>query len=481
MAINYGSNNITTTGKITSNAIDIVDGSNTLYYWSNGSGGWATTSNWWLDYDHTIPADRIPNDKDIARIHSGVTNLGGGQYIKAKTIIVEDGGYFNYETSIFGDVYFYGSTYISAGQIVGNATFYDTSYLNYGGSGNSPVITGEAIFNNTSYFNNGGATYIGTKLIFNDDSHPFTSNIGGSIYCPNTVINGTDTCANTYYGNVSVTSIFSLDIGSSTSVITYIYGGDFILYNNNRISGGIGPHAGVKIYDGGSVTLNDFSSIADGSLLEFLNDDKKCYLIFNNNTANSIATSNTTIAGDRLDIIVNTKVPTYGSMIGGGGNDIYCDTLIFNGESFLNGYSGWVVEKMIFNNDSYINTSFDNAQSFAFPIIIFNDESYNDATIICDLAVFNDSSYNSGIIADTYGNGNASFNDYSQNNYSCTVNGQAVFKGWSKNYGTIDGDAWFDEFSSHNTGGYVGNSAYYLGPYASNGGNDSSGYYQNWD
>jgi hypothetical protein len=481
MAINYGSNNITTTGKITSNAIDIVDGYNTLYFYST-DGDWSTATNWYLDYDHTIAAGRIPTINDITVILNELTSVTSGEII-AKEIIVRDLGHLNVGSgSVYkSDVKFFNSTYISAGQIVGNATFYDTSYLNYGGSGNSPVITGEAIFNNTSYFNNGGATYIGTKLIFNDDSHPFTS-IGGSIYCPNTVINGTDTCANTYYGNVSVTSIFSLDIGSATnSVITDIYGGDFILYNNNRISGGIGLYAGVRIYDGGSVTLNDFSSIANGSVLEFWNDDKKCYLIFNNNTANSITTSNTTISGDRLDIIVNTKVPTYGSMIGGGGNDIHCDTLIFNGESFLYGYSGWVVQKMIFNNDSYINTSFDNAQSFAFPIIIFNDESYNDATISCDLAVFNDSSYNSGTIADTYGYGHASFNDLSSNNSGCTVNGQAVFKGWSKNYGDIDGDAWFDEFSSHNTGGYVYGSAYYLGPYAYAGGDDSSGYYQNWD
>jgi NDP-sugar pyrophosphorylase family protein len=243
MSINYGSNSVTTTNKITSAAIDIADGYNTLYYYSGGDGNWTTAANWYLDYDHTIPAGRIPTINDIAVILNGITNSSGS--IEAKEIIVRDNGYLNYATDIYSDVKFFDGTYISAGSIIGNASFYDSSYINSGGNSSSPVVAGHTNFYNDSYISSSSSSsYFGLSVTFNDDSHPYS---GGSVYCQEININGSYSCAGSYYGNVNITSGYGISIGSSTFAI---YDGILTIYKNNLING-----SSVQLYNSSLILI----------------------------------------------------------------------------------------------------------------------------------------------------------------------------------------------------------------------------------
>jgi hypothetical protein len=459
MAINYGSNSITTDNKITSGAIDITDGYNTLYFYST-DGDWSTATNWYLDYDHTIAAGRIPTINDIAVILNELTSVTSGEII-AKEIIVRDSGYLDVGDDVYkSDVKFFNSTYISTGQIAGNAIFYDTSYLETGGASGTPVITGNLTLKNSSYITTSIGVYVGGTVTFDDSSY-----IGSysSLYCPNVIINSTSTNAVNYYSNVVVNSNVAVSYMS-------IYG-DLTLNNSSYSNGNNSIYYGKLI-------LKNSSYIASSTGVTFYGESQLILDNFDNTT--NVYSAYITDNDNALTIIVNSKIPSYGWMFDGisGTNSISCRTLIFNNVSYYSGLNNLDAKKVVFNDTSYWGSS-GSLNGPAAPVkIVFNDESYNDGTAgdSYSLVEFNDSSYNDGTVA-----GRAIFNDYSENHTSCTVNDQAVFKGWSKNYGSIDGDAWFDEFSSHNTGGYVGGSAYYLGPYASAGGSDSSGYYQNWD
>lgn len=472
MAINYGSNSVVTTNKIESAAINIVDGYNTLYYYSGGDGSWDTVANWYLDYDHTISAGRIPTASDIVVILNGLTS--NSTTVVAKEIIVRDSGYLGVSTDIYSDVKFFDSTYISAGSITGNATFYNSSYTNnHPGSTTSPVVAGNAIFKNTSYIGYNGSSYFGLSVTFDDDSHPHSS---GTLVCQKVNINGSDVCAGSYYGNVDITSGYSLVIGTSTFAI---YDGALTIYKNNSING-----SNVQLYNS-SLILKDTSTISSNNTVNFYG---LCKLILDNTASSSYANSvniNSSSYGNyyaNLTIVVNSNITSYGWMLGGGSNIIQCRKLIFNGNSYYYGPNNqlYIDDSMIFNDESHWNSSGSNTGSII-PKVIFNNNSYNDAVVDCDTAIFNDYSYNDGTISEDVGYGRAIFNDYSENHASCVVDGFAVFKGFSQNYGTINSDAWFDNFSSHNTGGYVGGAAYYLGPYSDNGGEGNALYYQNWD
>jgi|688.fasta_scaffold00435_54 hypothetical protein len=457
MAINYGSHNVVTTGKVTSNAIDIVDGSNTLYFWNiGGSGDWATTSNWWLDYDHTIPADRIPNDKDIARIRSGVTSVSSGNIV-AKIIIVEGVGYLNSSTTIYSDVYFYESTYISSGQIAGNVIFYDTSYLGTGGASGTPVITGNLTLKNSSYITTSIGVHINGTVTFDDSSYLGSAS---SLNCPNVIINSTSTTnAVNYYSNVIVNS----NVGVSNMSIY----GDLTLNNSSYSNGSNSIYYGKLI-------LKNSSYIASSTNVTFYGESQ---LILDNfdNTAN-VYSASINDNDNALTIIVNSKIPSYGWMFHGisGTNSIDCRTLIFNGVSYYSGTNVLGAAKVVFNDTSYWSSS-GSLSGPATPVkIVFNDESYNDGTAgdSNSLVEFNDSSYNSATIG-----GKAIFNDYSENRSSCTVNGNAVFNDFSKNYGTIgspSADAVFNDFSTNESGGDVNGSAYYYSASTQNGTDDQS-------
>lgn len=473
MSINYGSNSVTTTNKITSGAIDITDGYNTLYYYSGGDGSWDTVANWYLDYDHTISAGRIPTASDIVVILNGLTsNL---TTVVAKEIIVRDSGYLGVSTDIHSDVKFFDGTYISAGSITGNATFYNSSYTNIAGSYSSPVVVGNAVFKNTSYIGYNGASFFGLSVTFDDDSHPYN---GGSLICQQVNINGTNICAGVYYGNVDVTSGYSLAIGSSSTLA--VYDGNLTIYKNNIINGN-----GIQVYNG-SLILKDNSTISSNNSVNFYG---LCKLVLDN-TGSSPYASSVNISSSsygnyngNLTIIVNNLNNSYGWMFGGGSNTINCRKLIFNGNSYYYGNNYlYITDSIIFNDNSYWHNSGTNSANNIIPSMIFNDTSYNDGTIACNSAIFNHSSYNDGTISNSFSNNaNAIFNDYSQNNSYSTVSGRAIFKGFSQNYGTITVEAWFDDFSLHNSGGYVGGAIYYLGSLSANGGSGNSEYYQNWD
>lgn len=464
MAINYGSHSITTDNKITSGAIDITDGYNTLYFYST-DGDWYTAGNWYLDYDHTIAAGRIPTVEDIAIILNGLTSVSTGEII-AKEIIVRDSGYLNVGSGVYkSDVKFFNSTYIGAGQIAGNAIFYDTSLLSYGSNGEStPVITGHAIFNGSSTIT-GSVTnaYFGISVTFNDSSYPYS---GGNVYAPKIILNSSNSCPASYYGDVDVTS--SIGIGLSN---TYMYRGTLTLYKSSYIGGYL------TFYNNSRLVLKDDSYFSNNISITFSDNNE---LIID--TYNSTYASNITISGnDKLKIINNrNSYSSYGWIFGGGGNTITCGDLIFNNDSFYYGSNALTgVAKMIFNNNSYWNSGGALSAGVAPVKIVFNNESYNDGTAgdSYSLVEFNDSSYNDATIG-----GKAIFNDYSENRASCTVNGNAVFNDFSKNYGTIgasSADAVFNDFSINESGGEVNGNAYYYSASTQNG-IDNASYYPTW-
>jgi hypothetical protein len=458
MAINYGSHSVVTTNKIESAAIDIVDGYNTLYFYST-DGNWSAANNWYLDYDHTIAAGRIPTINDVAVILNGLTSVSSGEII-AKEIIVRDSGYLNAGSVVYkSDVKLFNSTYISAGSVNGNVIFYDTSYLGTGGGIGTPVITGNLTLKNNSYITTSIGVYVGGTVTFDDSSY-----IGSysSLYCPNVIINSTSTNPVNYYSNVVVNS----NVGVSYMSIY----GDLTLNNSSYSNGN-------NIIYYGKLILKNSSYIASSTGVTFYGE---CQLILDNfdNTTN-VSSAYINDNDNALTIIVNSKIPSYGWMFHGssGSNSISCRTLIFNNVSYYSGLNTLDAKKVVFNDTSYWGGSLSGP---AAPVkIVFNDESYNDGTAgdSNGFAEFNDSSYNDGTVA-----GRAIFNDYSENRASCTVNGNAVFNGFSKNYGIIgypSADAVFNDHSTNETSGDVNGAAYYYSP-SSHSGTDDTSYIPLW-
>jgi len=294
----------------------------TLYFYAGGSGGsWDQSINWYEDSDHLIPHNAVPTSTDDVILHDNVTSsmssgycntLITGNYrvdiahnVATLTVTTQalfqwtgGGDYTGYITC--PDVQFYNAANHN-GTVVGNASFYNSTYMGVGNRGNA---SGAVNFYNTSYLydmsnastwptsitfnNNSYNSYSGTipsgiLVIFNDSSYnQYTSTIGG-----NAIFNGT-----------------TQNIGTVSGIATF---------NGSSQNGDGMGSANVgsgSIFNGSSIHRNISTVNGDA----FFNDTSYCY-----GDVSGTATFSKTAAENMLD---NEALPgTIGAVIikGGGG------------------------------------------------------------------------------------------------------------------------------------------------------------------
>lgn len=473
MAINYGSNDVTSFGRIL--GADGQPRNRTLYFTNTLDNSWDSAANWYLDEDLTTSAS-VPNSQDDV-ILLGPLNSSSSD-ITVRSITVKGSGNIDLNSGtgivINSNLFFYDTTSFrttNSSTINGDVEFYDDSYLYSGGAISSVIINGNVKFKNNSYIDSAASTvYLGNSLEFFDSSYIES---GVTIYCKTTSVNAPCSISGTiFHGDVNINSKSLTNVNGLT-----IYDGNLTLYNGNTLSGN-GPNN--NLISNGKLIFKDGSYMSNDTYVGF---EKISELVLDNYLNTSVC-QNCTIYHDPYDsdnittISVNAGIPTYGWMFGSTNpaakNDIRCTELIFNNTSFINGYNNYSIEdRLIFNDESYMYF-FDDSYAYYFSEVIFNDLAYCvDNPSLCFLVIFNNRSYNNATISigNGYGARVAIFNDESIN--SGTISHDAIFNGKCVNNGTVDAIGIFNDLSVNTTGSNV-NIAYYYSPIADDGGSTTT-------
>jgi len=529
MAINYGSNEVKSSGRIIGGDGQSVG--RTLYFYSAVNNDWNTLGNWFVDRDHTLSSDSLPTDEDTAVILSDISS-NSGSFI-ADTIIFDNGDLNNsfngYTISEVRHIILINGRQLAGYGTIGSTgtrvqiDLYDNCKLYFS---SSTTIYGDVNFHETSYIDNNSqsVTIEGNVVV--------TSSGGNSNYQP-------------IYGNgsYSVTILGDLRVvgnSSSTTTIRYVKVlGKTELFENVKIMDCPGSPYGFygpvtltdsciiddNVYFYNDVTLNE-GSIIEGSSSNYfysyssaseadypnskltLNTDS--YFASNSyinmyggtlimNTDGDISNgSSVTINGD-----VYTTVEFRTNTGNGFSGNIYCGTLkVFNDVSFgansMPTLSSSIMKKIQFFNSSKLHANLTVPDGC---VVEFYDDSniannstltlgsYSSVAIFhhrsfiltgCSISngsyvVMTDYAINIGTIGSDFAffkgqsaNGGTINNDASFSDSSVNssnIGGSANFDDWSINTGDITGDAIFNGFSKH------------MGPLSNDGGTADSASY----
>ena len=338
---------------------------------------------------------------------------------------------------------------------------YDGSYLNgnTGAANFTSGIFGNVIFKNTSYLS-GNTHYINGDVTFYDTSKPDSA---AYIHANNILwVGGTNPGLYNSTKYYAQTNTFS----SVQSIAGHFVGGNVVVNGTSSLDSS-------NVWIGGNTTLilNDTCNLPT---ITFEDDFKNgaSTLILNNDPATSYANGGSITTFNPLNIIVNSRANSAGSLLDTMSITSSSGTTItFNNNTYLGSVGGtFQVDKLIFNHQSYNNTGFTITGS-----VIFNDSSYNNHGSTTHKAIFNDTSYNNGnpftcdyaiFNHDSYnntyqvisGSGNATFynnsenrgtitngifHDFSRNVSTATINSTGIFYDFSSNAGTISGTGIF--------------------------------------
>jgi hypothetical protein len=291
----------------------------TLYFYAGGSGGaWDNSSNWYEDIDHLISYNNVPTSADDVILLDNVNGSMSAVYcntITTGSYVFDVGSTSTTVTSqaLFQSGFTYAGTITCPdvvfsngathnGSIIGNASFYNSSYMGVGGGGN---VSGTVSFYDTSYFYDAtGITTWPTSISFN-----------GSSYCEDSI-------------SASISSITFNNSSYNKAISTLTISGNVVFNNTSQ---NLGIITNVAIFNGSSLNGDGMmmgASIGDGSIFNgssihkdlatvngdaSFNDTSYCY-----GDVSGTATFSQSAAVNMLD---NEAIPgTIGSvMIKGGG------------------------------------------------------------------------------------------------------------------------------------------------------------------
>ena len=375
MPINYGTNNVSTSGTITGNIGGLLD--RKVLYFGTGTGTWDTSSNWYYDKDLTLSANAVPTSEDTAIIggYAYVNSAGSG--ISAYNIILRGSSTFSVsgQTIMVKNIVLYDSSYISVSSCtLGSASdrcdlqFYDSSYLL---STSSTSFYGDFSMYDDSYTSSSYSnSFYGNVTI---KCNP--SNSGKGLHSSNGSSN--------IYGDLSVAGSSGTSFSNSTVSYVSVWGKttvtrailDSCTLNNTEINYATINYSSIY----GNVSAVDYSYmyycnlygtalLSDNSQLSSCSVYAPLYL-----TSYSTATSSTLYGSVYLSESANISSATfYGSVeivgyswISGGTFEscnvfvtqngyITGNTTYFNGNSIIKiGYDGYIYNSStIYLNDS---------------------------------------------------------------------------------------------------------------------------------
>lgn len=479
MAINYGSNEVRSSGKIIGG--DGQSAGRTLYF---SGGNWGDTSRWYFDRDLTIPVNGVPGDEDTAVVLSNITS-NSDSFI-ADTIIFENGNldFNSYTISEVRHIVLKNSSELKGYGIIGSNTgtrvkidLYDSSKLYFT---SSITIYGDVNFHETSYIDTN------SQSITIEGNVNVTSSGGNSSYQP---IYGSSSYGVTILGDLRVvgnasntTTIRYVKVFGKTELFqsvkimdcagtSYGFFGPVILTENCTIGDSVSFYNDVTLNEGSniegdtSVYFNAYNTVTAAdykNLTLTLNTDS--YFSTNSyiymyggtlvlNTKGGISNgSSVTIQGDQYTT-VEFRTNTGNGMSG----TINCGTIkVFNDVNFgansMPYLSSSIMKKIQFFNNSSLYSSLTVANEC---FVEFYDDSYitNSSTLTLGnnntaIAKFYNRSYIDTGCTITNGS-HVEMNDYTSNNGAISSD-FAFFNGWSANEGTITGDASFSDRAENN-------------------------------
>lgn len=303
----------------------------TLYFYAGGSGGsWDNSSYWYEDSGYGTPHNAVPTSTDDVILNDNIngsmssaycnTLITGSYsinipanvaqlYVTTQALFQWAGDYTGYIDC--PDVQFSNGVNHN-GTVIGNATFYNSTYMGVGNGGN---VSGTVNFYNTSYLNDmSAATTWPTSITFNDTSY---NQYGSGSGIPNTVtviFNGSS--YNTSTAKVAGNATFN----STTQNIGVVSGAATF---NGSSQNGDGMTM-MTTYVGSGSIFNGSSIHRDGATVSgdaIFNDTSYCY-----GDVTGTATFSKTAAENMLD---NEALPgTIGTVVVQGGGGI-------NGSSIL--------------------------------------------------------------------------------------------------------------------------------------------------
>lgn len=299
----------------------------TLYFYAGGSGGaWDNNANWYEDSGYGTPHGAVPTSTDDVILNDNVTGstadgycntlITGSYSVASFTLNVTTTAQFQWTGDYSGyivcpDVQFSNGVNHN-GTVIGNASFYNSTYMGVGGGGN---VSGTVNFYNTSYlYDMSAATTWPTSITFNDTSY---NQYGGSGISNTVTVVFNNSSYNVFTAKVAGNATFN----STTQNIGVVSGGATF---NGSSQNGDGITMMTTSVGNGSI-FNDSSTHKDGATVDgdaFFNDSAYCY-----GDVTGTATFSKTAAENMLD---NEALPgTIGTVIvqGGGGG--------INGSSIL--------------------------------------------------------------------------------------------------------------------------------------------------
>ncbi len=402
MPINYGTNNVNTTGTIIANIGDLLD--RKVLYFGTGSNAWDTSSNWYYDKNLTLSANTVPTSEDVAIIGGSAYVSSPGSGISAYSIILKDNAAISaYGATIYAkNITLYDTSYIYVSSCtLGSASdrcdlqFYDSSYLS---STSSASFYGNFSMYNDSYtYASYGNSFYGNVTI---KCNPSNSSKGLQSSGGMSNIYGDLSVAGSYGTSFSYSTVSYVSVWGKTTATLAILDSctlnntdiNYATINNSTIYGNVSAVDGSYIYICylyGTALLSDNSSLSSCSVYASL------YL-----THYSIATSSSLYGSVYLSDSANISSTTfYGSVeIFGysyisGGTFESCNVFVtqngyisgyayFNGNSIIKiGYGGYIYSSSyIYLNDSsrlILSSSSTSGSS----VTIINDNS-SDGSVV---------------------------------------------------------------------------------------------------
>ena len=407
----------------------------TLYFNPISGTDLSTTANWYLDKARTLPAGFLPTSQHTVIFQHDSINVAQDTTFKSMILLGSSPGTGGSNLNV-------GITY----KLKSDIYLYDGSYLNgpTGAANFTSGIIGNLIFKNTSYLS-ANIHYINGDVTFYDTSKP---NSTAEIHANNISWIGQD--GSSAYPDPSTKYYAQTNTFNSVqSIAGHFVGGNVVVNGNSSIDSN-------NVWIGGNTTLilNDKCSLPN---ITFEDDFKNgaSTLILNNDPSTSYNYGATITTENPLNIIVNSRANSVGSLLDSLNITSSSGTTItFNQNTYLGSVGGtFQVDKLIFNHQSHNEAGFNLPPSGS---MIFNDSSYNNNGCQTHKAIFNDTSYNNN---NGFGCDYAIFNHDSYNNTSQIISGSgnATFYNNSENRGTITNGI-FHDFSRNISGATISSS-----------------------
>lgn len=350
----------------------------TFYFNAAVDADWQTLGNWWMSYNagtdtHSVPATGLPTSTDSIEVRGNITTNSGSE----PTVV---------------NASFFGVAYNEIGiTVTGNCTFNGDSY-------NQGTITGNCTFNDSS--RNVGT--INGNCTFYDDSY---HDGGGAGALAPIVINGNATLTNSAYARDPVN-----DITESGTAVT----GTITFSSPTPVTFTLGPNSYGWFSD-----TTEWVFTAPGPSWFF--DGK--YL-----STYGVITGIATFDNQSFNYGVVNGTATF---LNASTNDSSNGPGTVNGiATFDNAYSDGVVNGVATLDGTSRHGSWLSPDAVLTGTVTFNDYSYTEGRIV-GTVTFNDFSYNSAGSGTNVVDGDATFNDDSQNGSIYggpgRVTGDAVF------------------------------------------------------